>query len=88
MSKPFIGRLDPPNYDYYLGDGVYATFDGFQVWIELRADMGSITLTNKSFKSVTAYKTRDLRIAMCRETIEQLVAYEQAAQRQYKSPTS
>ncbi len=26
--------------DTYLGDGVYASFDGYQVWLDLRAQDG------------------------------------------------
>lgn len=24
---------DAPNYPQYLGDGVYASFDGYQIWL-------------------------------------------------------
>ena len=30
-------RFDGPHYDRYLGDGVYATYDGYHVILDLRA---------------------------------------------------
>jgi len=33
MSTP------PTTHDTYLGDGVYAWFDGYRVWLDLRAQV-------------------------------------------------
>ena len=29
-------KFDGPNYDRYLGDGVYASFDGYHIILDLR----------------------------------------------------
>lgn len=76
MSKPFVGRLDPPNYDYYLGDGVYATFDGFQVWLDVDTQ-SKIPMGPRGWPS----------IALNDETMAKLIAYQKAAQDQYKPDT-
>lgn len=75
MTKPFVGRLDPPHYDYYLGDGVYATFDGYQVWLDCRGSNG-FAKNPCGFRSV----------ALNAETMVKLVAYEKEAQDQYNPP--
>ena len=30
-------RFDGPDYDEYLGDGCYALFDGYSIWLDCRA---------------------------------------------------
>lgn len=79
MSKPFVGRLDPPHYDYYLGDGVYATFDGFQVWLDCRGSSHGGNVFSRS-------EAGHLGIALNNETMTKLAAYQKEAQDQYKPP--
>jgi hypothetical protein len=47
----------------YLGDGVYATFDGYQVWLETERDLGithRIALDEGTLQSFNVY-VADLR---------------------------
>lgn len=73
MSKPFVGRLDPPNYDCYLGDGVYATFDGCNVWLDCRAS-GGVPTGPEGWPA----------IALNDETMAKLKAYDDEARDQYR----
>lgn len=77
MTKPFVGRLDPPHYDYYLGDGVYATFDGCNVWLDLRASSegGDVFPRNQAGR---------LGIALDEDTMTKLKAYHDEARDQYR----
>ena len=47
----------------YLGDGVYASFDGFNIWLGLEADQELIALEPSVFVALMAYG-RDLRDAL------------------------
>ena len=44
--------------DRYIGDGVYASWDGYQIW--LRAEFNRIALDAGTFESLLRY-ARDLR---------------------------
>lgn len=47
--------------DRYLGDGVYASFDGYQIWLDLRAQpptagMTKIALNNDTVNALVNYR--------------------------------
>jgi hypothetical protein len=46
----------------YLGDGVYASFDGYQIWLDTRAQepVNRIALEPEVFRALCAFE-RDLR---------------------------
>jgi len=46
--------------DVYLGDGVYASFDGFQIWLDTRAQepVSRIALDPTTFDALLAYAAR------------------------------
>lgn len=44
-----------PNERIYLGDGVYATFDGFQIWLNTQTG-DHIALEPSVFKSLIDYQ--------------------------------
>lgn len=52
----------PPNgkEESYLGDGVYAWFDGYQIWIKTERENGwcEIALEPKVFDKLNEYKQR------------------------------
>ena len=43
--------------DQYLGDGVYASYDGYQIWLDLRHEdvLTRIALEPEVFKALLAY---------------------------------
>jgi len=47
---------DLKKFDLYLGDGVYASFDGYQIWLAAN-DPGDkvIALDPKTFRSLIEY---------------------------------
>lgn len=57
----------------YLGDGVYASFDGFQIWLDTRAqpEVNRIALEPETFDALLRYQ-RELA-----QFIEQLRAGKQ-----------
>lgn len=46
--------------DEYLGDGVYASFDGYQVWLDTRAQepVNRIALEYRTLVALIAYAKR------------------------------
>lgn len=46
--------------DQYLGDGVYASYDGFQLWLDTRAQtpVNRIALEPSTFNALLAYVER------------------------------
>jgi len=57
--------FDGPRFDRYLGDGVYATHDGYHVWLDLRGQDSTtrIALEPSVFRSLIEYE-RDVRAAL------------------------
>jgi hypothetical protein len=52
---------EPTTYpEVYLGDGVYATFDGYQIWLDTRAEfpVQRIALCPGTFSELLAYRER------------------------------
>jgi hypothetical protein len=47
----------PPGPDY-LGDGVYVSHDGFQLWLGLQARQQMIALEPEVFKALVRYAER------------------------------
>ncbi len=43
--------------DTYLGDGVYASFDGYQVWLDLRAQGFSFPTTPSGHQGIALDET-------------------------------
>lgn len=46
--------------DAYLGDGVYASFDGYQIWLDTRrqSPVNRIALDPHTFNALKAYVAR------------------------------
>lgn len=45
--------------DEYLGDGVYASFDGYQIWLDLRQESDcQIALEPEVMKNLIKYKEK------------------------------
>lgn len=59
----------PETYDEYLGDGVYASFDGYHIVLDLRGQDNTtrIGLEHAVFERLLRYKTRMDTIAAVRE---------------------
>jgi hypothetical protein len=60
----------PETHDEYLGDGVYASFDGYHILLDLRGqdDSTRIALEPPVFEALLRYKTKMDRIAaVCEE---------------------
>ncbi len=59
----------PDTYDVYLGDGVYASFDGYHIWLDLRGQDNStrIALEPRVFEALLRYKTRMDSVAAVQE---------------------
>lgn len=55
--------------DAYLGDGVYASFDGYQIWLSAEGvnGMNEIAIDDQTWRALVAYR-------------ERLVAQQEAAQ--------
>jgi hypothetical protein len=51
---------DPSQHPCYLGDGVYASFDGYQIWLRTESETGTndIALDGPTFKALLAYQQR------------------------------
>lgn len=46
-------------HDSYLGDGVYASFDGFQIWLAVnRPDNKQVALEPQVLQALIAYAAR------------------------------
>src|SRR5664279_3181844 len=62
--------------DVYLGDGVYASFDGFQIWLDTRAQepVNRIALEPETYAALLAYaaRVRELadQVAMCHTEVD------------------
>ena len=56
---PFFGAIMPDNAEY-LGDGVYATFDGYMIWLDLRGQDSTtrIALEPPVLKALIDYRDR------------------------------
>jgi hypothetical protein len=57
-------------HDSYLGDGVYASFDGFQIWLAVnRPDNKQVALEPQVLKALIAYVSRvyGLKITVTKE---------------------
>ena len=50
----------PPVAPTYLGDGVYASFDGYQIWLHLgdHTIPGIVAIEPKTFDSLRCYAER------------------------------
>jgi hypothetical protein len=50
----------PTIHDEYLGDGVYASFDGFQIWLDTRAQspVNRIALDPQTYSALLRYAQR------------------------------
>jgi hypothetical protein len=59
----------PRTHDEYLGDGVYASFDGYHVWLDLRGqdDSTRIALEPPVFEALLRYKTKMDNVAAALE---------------------
>jgi len=45
--------------DNYLGDGVYASFDGYQIWLAVNHDQNNVVaLEPEVFKALVDYSKR------------------------------
>ena len=57
LSKP---RSEPPFNDEYLGDGVYASYDGYHIILDLREQdrITQIALDPSVFRSLVEYKKK------------------------------
>lgn len=50
---------DLKQFDAYLGDGVYASFDGYQIWLAVNsADNKVVALDSNVFTNLLAYEQR------------------------------
>ena len=52
--------MKPPTYDDYLGDGVYASFDGYHIVLDLRGQDTTtrIALEPSVMRALAAYEKR------------------------------
>lgn len=49
----------PDNKDVYLGDGVYASFDGFQIWLAVNHHTNKqVAIEPKVMRALLAYADR------------------------------
>lgn len=50
----------PPLPRTYLGDGVYASFDGYQIWLETEREEGThqIALDVHTYKALVEYAAK------------------------------
>lgn len=58
----------------YIGDGVYASFDGYHIWLRTEREMGQwheIALEPSVFHALTQYRTRIYQAARQEENNEQ-----------------
>ena len=48
------------HFDQYLGDGVYARFDGYHIWLSTERDGGTheVALEPEVFANLTQYEAR------------------------------
>jgi hypothetical protein len=52
-------RFTPPDYQDYLGDGVYASFDGEHVWLAVNHHSNNVVaLDSLVFKALIDYRER------------------------------
>lgn len=56
MSNPFLER-DGETHRIYLGDGVYASFDGYQIWLRT-LEGNSIALEPSVYHALIDYAER------------------------------
>ncbi|MCO4170235.1 hypothetical protein K8D10_00265 [Aeromonas veronii] len=51
---------DPSQHPAYLGDGVYASFDGYQIWLRTEAMDGvnEIAIDDQTWAALVAYRDR------------------------------
>lgn len=51
---------DPTQYPAYLGDGVYASFDGYQIWLRTEGMDGvnEIAIDDQTWTALVAYRDR------------------------------
>ncbi|MGL4356160.1 MAG: hypothetical protein ACRCTP_20290 [Aeromonas popoffii] len=61
---------DPAQFPAYLGDGVYASFDGYQIWLRTEGMDGvnEIAIDDQSWAALLAY--RDRLMVKCNESQE------------------
>jgi hypothetical protein len=53
-----MAEYGPKKNETYIGDGVYVSFDGFQIWLRAPRDNGNhvIALEPDVFNSLVAYR--------------------------------
>jgi hypothetical protein len=51
---------DPQQFPAYLGDGVYASFDGYQIWLrtESMSGINDIAIDDQTWAALVAYRDR------------------------------
>ncbi|MBW3783815.1 hypothetical protein GL270_21725 [Aeromonas veronii] len=51
---------DPTQFPAYLGDGVYASFDGYQMWLRTEGMDGvnEIAIDDQTWAALVAYRNR------------------------------
>jgi hypothetical protein len=65
MNDPVDVSVKPPAEPAYLGDGVYASFDGYHIWLHLGAhdNPGLIAIEPAVYEALIHYARKVWRIA-------------------------